>query len=169
MGDGIVERLTELEGAVKRAAESLARMREENAQLKREVKRLGDERRQVLAQVDMILKDIGKTRPRQAARMSEPRRIELNLLGQTLTIRSEATPEYLRRLAKFLEDRVAQLKRSGVNDPLTALSLAALDIADELFRSREDKTTDEDDVGARLGALVALLDKVAPPDPASDR
>jgi cell division protein ZapA (FtsZ GTPase activity inhibitor) len=101
--------------------------------------------------------------------MNEPRRIELNLLGQTLTIRSEATPEYLRRLAKFLEDRVAQLKRSGVNDPLTALSLAALDIADELFRSREDKKTDEDDVGARLGALVALLDKVAPRDPGPDR
>jgi predicted nuclease with TOPRIM domain len=60
MGDGIVERLTELEGAVKRAAESLGRLREENAQLKREVKRLGDERRQILAQVDMILKDIGK-------------------------------------------------------------------------------------------------------------
>ena len=60
MGDGIVERLTELEGAVKRAAESLGRLREENAQLRREVKRLGDERRQVLAQVDVILKDIGK-------------------------------------------------------------------------------------------------------------
>lgn len=60
MGDGIVERLTELESAVKRAAESLARLREENAQLQREVKRLGDERRQVLAQVDMILKDINK-------------------------------------------------------------------------------------------------------------
>jgi cell division protein ZapA (FtsZ GTPase activity inhibitor) len=101
--------------------------------------------------------------------MNEPRRIELNLLGQTLTIRSEATPEYLRRLAKFLEDRVAQLKRSGVSDPLTALSLAALDITDELFRSREEKKTDEDDVGARLGALVALLDRVAPPDPGSDR
>src|SRR5207249_7849341 len=51
MGDSIVERLTELEGAVKRAAEALARMREENAELKREVKRLGDERRQVLTQV----------------------------------------------------------------------------------------------------------------------
>lgn len=60
MSDNIVERLTELEGAVRRAAEALAHMREENAQLKREVKRLGDERRQVLAQVDMILKDIGK-------------------------------------------------------------------------------------------------------------
>jgi cell division protein ZapA (FtsZ GTPase activity inhibitor) len=101
--------------------------------------------------------------------MNEPRRIELNLLGQTLTIRSEATPEYLRRLAKFLEDRVAQLKRSGVNDPLTALSLAALDITDELFRSREDKSRDEDDVGARLGALVALLEKVAPREPGAER
>ena len=60
MGDGIVERLTELENAVKRAAESLGRLREENVQLQREVKRLGDERRQVLAQVDMILKDINK-------------------------------------------------------------------------------------------------------------
>ena len=60
MGDGIVERLTELESAVKRAAESLGRLREENAQLRREVKRLGDERRQVLGQVDAILKDISK-------------------------------------------------------------------------------------------------------------
>jgi cell division protein ZapA (FtsZ GTPase activity inhibitor) len=101
--------------------------------------------------------------------MSEPRRIELTLLGQTLTIRSEAAPDYLRRLAKYLEERVGQLKRSGVADPLTALSLAALDITDELFRSREDKRTDEDDVGARLGALVALLDKVAPRESGSDR
>jgi cell division protein ZapA (FtsZ GTPase activity inhibitor) len=101
--------------------------------------------------------------------MSEPRRIELTLLGQTLTIRSEASPDYLRRLAKYLDERVAQLKRSGVTDPLTALSLAALDITDELFRAREDKKTDETDVGARLGALVALLDKVAPPDPSADR
>jgi len=80
--------------------------------------------------------------------MSEPRRIELSLLGQTLAIRSEAPPDYLRRLAKYLEERVAQLKRSGVSDPVTALSLAALDITDELFRAREDKSRDEGDVGA---------------------
>jgi cell division protein ZapA (FtsZ GTPase activity inhibitor) len=97
----------------------------------------------------------------------EPRRIDLNLLGQTLTIRSEAPPDYLRSLAKYLEERVTALKRSGVKDPTTALALAALDITDELFRAREDKTRDEGDVGARIGALVALLEKVAPPE--SDR
>ena len=101
--------------------------------------------------------------------MSEPRRIELNLLGQTLTIRSEASPEYLRALAKYLEERVTSLKRSGVKDPMTALALASLDITDELFRARDDKTRDEGDVGARLGALVTLLEKVAPREPSADR
>jgi hypothetical protein len=60
MGDNVVERLSELESAVKRAAEAIGHLREQNAQLQREVRRLGDERRQVLNQVDMILKDIGK-------------------------------------------------------------------------------------------------------------
>jgi len=95
----------------------------------------------------------------------EPQRIELNLLGQTLTIRSEASPNYLRTLAKYLEQRVTALKQSGVKDAQTALALAALDITDELFRAREDKTRDEGDVGARLGALVAILEKVAPREP----
>ena len=60
MGDGIVERLAQLEEAVRRAAEALGHLREENAQLKREVKRLGEERKQALGQVDAILKDISK-------------------------------------------------------------------------------------------------------------
>ena len=60
MGDSVVDRLAQLEEAVRRAAEALGHLREENAQLKREVKRLGEERRQALGQVDGILKDISK-------------------------------------------------------------------------------------------------------------
>jgi uncharacterized protein (DUF3084 family) len=61
MDDSLVlERLTYVEGAVRRAGEALARLREDNDRLRREVRRLEDERRQVLAQVDAILKDIGK-------------------------------------------------------------------------------------------------------------
>jgi hypothetical protein len=68
MADDIVlARLAQLENAVRKAGESLARLREdnarltqENAQLKREAVRHGEERRQVLAQIDTLLKDIGK-------------------------------------------------------------------------------------------------------------
>ena len=60
MSDNVVERLSELEEAVRRAAGAIDRLREENTQLRREARRLGDERRQILNQVDVILKDIAK-------------------------------------------------------------------------------------------------------------
>jgi predicted nuclease with TOPRIM domain len=60
MTDGVMERLTELETAVRRASDALVRLRDDNARLKREVTRLMEERKQVLGQIDGILKDIGK-------------------------------------------------------------------------------------------------------------
>lgn len=74
MADGVLDRLGELEEAVRRASETLLRLREENGALarerarlaeetetlRREVARLGEERRQVASQIDVILKDIAK-------------------------------------------------------------------------------------------------------------
>ena len=97
--------------------------------------------------------------------MSPTQRVELRLLGQTLTVRTEAAPDHVRALAAFVEERVGDVQRPGVRDPLAALSLAALDIADELFRVRDDRARGTDDVRARLDALVALLEQVTPPGP----
>jgi cell division protein ZapA (FtsZ GTPase activity inhibitor) len=92
-------------------------------------------------------------------------RVELSLLGQTLTVRTEASPEYVRQLAAYLEDRVAELSRGGIKDTLAALTLAALDITDELFRAREDRERQDGDVNTRLGALVEMLERLAPAPP----
>jgi cell division protein ZapA (FtsZ GTPase activity inhibitor) len=92
-------------------------------------------------------------------------RVELTLLGQTLTVRTEADPEYVRTLARYLEERVGTLTRTGIRDPLAALTLAALDITDELFRAREDHARESGDVGTRLGALVDILERIAPAPP----
>ena len=95
--------------------------------------------------------------------MAEPQRIELTFLGMKLTVRSEAAPEYLQTLVGYLEDAVGRLRRGGVRDDTTALMLAALDVADELFREREDKQRADGDLGARLGALVTLLERTTRP------
>lgn len=60
MSDDVVERLGQLESAVRRAAEALGRLREENERLRRDVARLTAERKQVAAQIDAILSDIAK-------------------------------------------------------------------------------------------------------------
>jgi hypothetical protein len=60
MTDAIIDRLGELEAAVRRAGEVIVQLRDDNERLRREVTRLGDERKQSLAQIDAILKDIAK-------------------------------------------------------------------------------------------------------------
>jgi cell division protein ZapA (FtsZ GTPase activity inhibitor) len=92
--------------------------------------------------------------------LSESARVELSILGHRLTVRTEAPPEYIRKLAAYLEERVGTMRRGGIRDSNAALILAALDIADELFRSREDVNRREGDVSARIGALVTLLEEV---------
>lgn len=94
--------------------------------------------------------------------MSDAKRVELTVLGHTLTVRTEESSEYVRSLAAYLEERVATMKTGGIRDPGSALILAALDIIDELFRGRDDVSKREGDVSARLGALVNLLEQVTP-------
>ncbi len=98
--------------------------------------------------------------------MTETRRVEFQLLGHTLTVRTAESPDHIRALAKYIDERVTALKRSGVKDPMTALELAALDITDELFKARDDSSRDRGDVEKRLGALVAILEKATPKESA---
>jgi len=97
--------------------------------------------------------------------MAETERVELTVLGQTLSVRSAAPPAHLRALAAYLDERVSALHKGGVRDTQTALLMAALDITDELFRAREERAREEHEVSERLDALRALLDGAVPPVP----
>jgi len=60
MSDDVIDRLGQLEDAVRRAADALGRLREDNDHLRREVARLTAERKQTVTQIDSILTDIAK-------------------------------------------------------------------------------------------------------------
>ena len=93
--------------------------------------------------------------------MSEAQRVEVEILGQKYTIRSEADPKYVKDLAAYVEKRVKSVEgQMRGQDPVKALALAALYIADELFRAREDLTKYEGDLPKRIGAMVDLLDAI---------
>jgi cell division protein ZapA len=98
--------------------------------------------------------------------MPEKQRVDIEILGQKYPIRSEASPEWVRKLAAFVDGRAREIRgdASGV-DSTRVLALTALDMADELLRLREERKEqdiDHKDVSARLGALRQLLDAVVP-------
>lgn len=92
--------------------------------------------------------------------MTKSNRVEFNLLGQRYAIKSDAAPEYVRELVAHVEKIIKQIQGgSAPQDPQKLAVLAALYVADELFQSREGTHRTEE----RVGALLELLDKVAPP------
>lgn len=96
--------------------------------------------------------------------MAEPRRVDVEILGQRYAIRSDAPPDYVRQLVAYVERRVKDIRGDAPGqDSTKILVLTALDIADELFRLREESGKGDIDITARLGALIKLLDAAVPP------
>ena len=70
----------------------------------------------------------------------EKRQLRIDVLGTSLVIQSEESPEHLALLSGFVKDRIEEVKsRYAFADPLTVAVLAALNIADDLFKARSGR------------------------------
>jgi cell division protein ZapA len=63
--------------------------------------------------------------------------VKVTIVGQELTIRSDASPEHTREVAAYVDKTIRAIMNSGaVVESSRASILAALQITDELFRAR---------------------------------
>ncbi len=70
----------------------------------------------------------------------EKRQLRIDVLGTSFVIQSEESPEHLAILSSFVKDRIEEVKsRYTFADPLTVAVLAALNIADDLFKARSGR------------------------------
>jgi cell division protein ZapA len=94
--------------------------------------------------------------------MSEAGRvISVEIQGQRYPIRSELEPEYVNRLAVYVDEKMrAASDLTPTGDTLRLAVLAALNIADELFRCRDVNRARDGALADRAGELERLLDRV---------
>lgn len=79
--------------------------------------------------------------------------------GQRYPIRSALDPAYIVELAAYVDDKMRTAAESGVaQDSLRLAVLAALNIADEVFRCREAADRHVRSVEERTRALEQMLD-----------
>jgi cell division protein ZapA len=87
--------------------------------------------------------------------------IAVDIHGQRYPIRTALDPEYVTRLAMYVDERVrAAADSTPSGDSVRVLILAALNIADELFRRREADQTRDGQLAERAGELERLLDRL---------
>jgi cell division protein ZapA len=64
--------------------------------------------------------------------------VEVQILGETYTLKSETSPDYTRRVAQHVDRTAREIREeSGVVDQKKIAVLAALAVTDQLFRMRE--------------------------------
>jgi cell division protein ZapA len=93
--------------------------------------------------------------------MKTSRVVHVEIHGQRYAVRSDLDPEYIAQLALYFDEkmRLASTEiQSG--DSLCVAVIAALNVADELFRARADGDGLGDLVRARTEAIERLLDTV---------
>ncbi len=87
--------------------------------------------------------------------------IPVEIFGQRYPIRSTLDPEYVGRLAAYVDEKMRAAGESApTGDPQRLAVLAALNVADELFRSREITRARDGQVAERAEEMERLLDRV---------
>ena len=87
--------------------------------------------------------------------------IPISIQGQQYPIRTVLEPEYVLRLATFVDEKMrAAAESTPSGDALRLAVLAALNIADELFRCRDATDQRNGQLAERTEELERLLDRV---------
>ena len=96
--------------------------------------------------------------------MSEPQVVSVEIRGQRYPIRSTLDVNYVNVLAAYVDDKMRAASESTPSgDSLRLAVLAALNIADELFRCQDAQEVRRDALAERTEALERLLDAALAP------
>ena len=93
--------------------------------------------------------------------MADEEVVSVEIHGQRYPIRSSLDPEYVARLARYVDEKMlAAAESTPTGDALRLAVLAALNVADELFRCRDANKARNGEIAARAGELERILDRV---------
>ncbi len=88
------------------------------------------------------------------------RSVTVEVAGQKLTLKTEASEAYVQSLAAFVTEKIAEVKASTRTFSTQALAiLAAMNIADDLFQARLAGRELRQRVREKSERLLALLEK----------
>ena len=93
--------------------------------------------------------------------MAEANVVSVEIRGQRYPIRSVLDAQYVIGLASYVDEKMrAAAESTPSGDSLRLAVLAALNIADELFRCRQTSDARDGQIAERAGEIERLLDRM---------
>ncbi|MFB6263373.1 MAG: cell division protein ZapA [Bradymonadaceae bacterium] len=87
--------------------------------------------------------------------------VNVQILGQTLPIRSDQDPEFVQEIADYVADKVRQVRESAPGVPTDKqLMLASMSVAEELFEQRSENDELKAEIEERVDTISDLLERL---------
>ncbi len=88
--------------------------------------------------------------------------VVVHIAGQRYVVRTDADEAYVQSLAGFVNDQIVDIQKTSKPVSLQSVAiLAALNIADDLFRERQKRSELKSKIRDKSKAIIAYLDKEA--------
>lgn len=87
-------------------------------------------------------------------------RVKVSIMGQTYTIKGDASPEYIQEIAEYISAKIDEISAQNLScNPMQAAILAAMNIADEFFQVKNIRNSDEGQIAKKAQTLISMLDE----------
>ena len=93
--------------------------------------------------------------------MSSSNVVKVNILGQEYVISTSADPRYIKEVAAYMNEKMEELKNSGIDansQQLKIAVLAGMNITDELFAQKANQKKLIDTVEAKTIAITDFVE-----------
>ena len=102
--------------------------------------------------------------------MLEPESVKVDIFGKTYTLKGDADPDYVQKVAAFVNERMNEVAGSAsVASTAKVAILAAVNIADELFREQQKRLEAMAMLEDRSVQITHLLAKEVGQDPSCEQ
>ncbi len=91
----------------------------------------------------------------------ESNQVSISIFGQEYSVKAPADPEYIKRIGEYLDGKMREVQSgfSTTQSSTRIAILAAMNITDELFNSRQSGDSKDTEVEQKISSLIELIDE----------
>ena len=91
----------------------------------------------------------------------ESNQVSISIFGQEYSVKAPADPEYILKIAEYLDGKMREVQTgfTTTQSSTRIAILAAMNITDELFNSRQSGESEDTEVEQKITSLIELIDE----------
>ncbi|MEC9050580.1 MAG: cell division protein ZapA [Candidatus Neomarinimicrobiota bacterium] len=91
----------------------------------------------------------------------ESNQVSISIFGQEYSVKAPADPEYIKKIGEYLDGKMREVQAgfTTTQSSTRIAILAAMNITDELFTSRQSSGSVDSEVEEKISTLIELIEE----------